>query len=137
MRRARLLALLCCARVGACNGDSASPLGEARIIIGFTPGGTFTARINGKTFSSAGGFPVTLTSLGNEYEISGSFTGGSLGLTFAASTSTGVQSGSLVSVEGPNPRILNCDVMYLASTNASQQFRLRFKSTATAALVCT
>src|SRR5262245_14237016 len=134
----KLSAVLMCTLLSACS-DPGSVLGEAHIIVGFTPaeGGSFTARINGQTFSSPGGWAVTLSSLGSTYEISGSFTGGSLGVTFAASTSTGVQTGSVVSVQGPSPNITGCGVIYVAPSTASQQFRIQFKSTAAASLVCT
>src|SRR5262245_57245723 len=135
----RLSAVLLCSLPGACASDPGSVLGEAHIIVGFTPaaGGSFTARINGKTFSSPGGFAVTLSSLGAIHELNGSFTGGSLGVTFAASTSTGVETGSVVSVQGPSPNISGCGVIYVAPSTASQQFRIQFKSTAAASLVCT
>jgi hypothetical protein len=68
--------------------------------------------------------------------VTGSFTGGSLGLTFAASTPTGVQSGSLLSLQGPVATMFTCGVQYASANTASQQFRLQFKVTATAELVC-
>ena len=139
MRGARVAAALFVVLVplSACE-ESTSPIGEAHVIVNFTPaeGGSFTAKLNGKTFTSAGWFAVNLKSLESTYDITGSFTGGSLHVRFAASTAAGVQSGSVVSVEGPAVVATECGLTYVPNAPGSYQFRIQFKATGTIGLVC-
>ena len=121
-----------------CWDDSSNVLGEAHVIIGFTPatGGSFSATVDGNRFTNAGGWPVNLTRLGHTYEVTGSFTGPSFTVEFATSTSTGVETGSISSAQGPNAIPYPCHITYAATGNGPHQFTVRFKTTATAARVC-
>src|SRR5687767_10878976 len=99
MSRLNVALLIALAPLAACAGD-ATTVGQAHVLIRFmpAPGGTFTANVNGKTFTSAGRFAIDLPSLGTTYEVTGSFTG-SLGVDFATTTAAGVQIGSVTSLE--------------------------------------
>ena len=112
--------------------------GEAHLIVRFTPSltGSFTARLDGRTYDDAGQVAINLADLGATYEITGSFTGGSLGIAFSTSTMSGVESGSITSVSGPSPSFTGCGINYFTTNSASQTYRMQFRLTGTTALVC-
>src|SRR5262245_9162619 len=102
--------------VSSCGGDELSAT-DARVTISFYPAsdGSYTATVNGKSFTGSGKFALSLPELGKTYELSGSFTGGSLGINFGTTTTSGVRAGSVTSVAGPNPAPYNCGVNYFAT----------------------
>jgi hypothetical protein len=137
--RPTVVALILTALVAtACSNDPSSTVGTAHIVIGFRPasGGSFSARFNGQTYTSAGGFAVRLSDLNRTYEISGTFTGNSFGVDFATSTMAGVRSGSVLSVEGPAAQLSACGIMYLPGSVVTREFRIQFQLTGTVGLVC-
>jgi hypothetical protein len=139
-RSATLTAVLFMALVPlyACGGDPTSLVGKAQVLVNFGPAenGSFTAQLNGQTFKSAGWFPMNQSSSGSTYEITGSFTGSSMRIRFSTSTAAGVQSGSVLSLQGPGPVVSDCELTYVPTTSGSHQFRVQFKVTGTIGLVC-
>ena len=118
-----------------CEGDSTT-VGEANVLIRFLPGtGSFTAKVNGKTFSSAGRFALDLPDLGKTYDVTGTFTS-SLTVDFATTTAAGVQTGSVVNMDGPVVISGPCSISYVASTGGTHQFRFQIKTTGSIGAVC-
>jgi hypothetical protein len=126
------------ASVFGCGDQGTSFIGEAHVIIRFTPaaGTTLNARVGNSTFTSGGQYSVTFDDLGSAREISGTFTGTGLTIYFSTSTTAGVQSGSVKAVSGPQPSVTNCSIAFLPGTAGTHEFRVQFKTTGTQGLVC-
>src|SRR5688500_7656561 len=136
MRRLNTALLIALLPLAACEEDSTT-VGEANVLIRFMPGasGSFTARVNGKTYTSAGRFALDLPDLGKTYDVTGTFTG-SLGVDFATTTAAGVRTGSVVNLEGPVVMLNPCGLTYVASTAGTQKFRFQVQTTGTYGIVC-
>jgi hypothetical protein len=105
-------------------GSSSVPIG-----VGFNiQGGTYSATLNGQTYSGAGPYQISLAP--GSYEITGTYSGGSLIVAFVSTLPSGggVQSGSARSLSGPAVVTQACGIGYAAQFG-SQPFRLRFTVT--------
>ena len=87
-------------------------------------GGSYSATLNGKTYTTAMGFTVSLNP--GTYEFAGTYSASNFIVALATlSGSGGVQTGSVQSLAGPSLMVTPCGVAYVGgSTN--QPFRLRF-----------
>jgi hypothetical protein len=142
MIRTRLVVvgLLISAALGASRcGGSTPPTAPSSsvptIVIAFV-GAPFTATVEGKTISADGQFTVALAP--GTHEISGSFTSGLLVIAFggAALGRGGVESGSLVSVDGAFPQVQQCGIGWGDFTKANRTFRVKFTVTANSLSAC-
>ncbi|MBI3491558.1 MAG: hypothetical protein HY047_07250 [Acidobacteria bacterium] len=107
------------------------------LIVAFTSvGGTYTASLNGQTYTASGGFTVNLP-IGTQ-QISGSFTGTGFGVGFTTIGGGGVQSGSLRSISGPSPQVSSCQILYfnLDTPNVQRTFQLQFQVTSNVGSAC-
>ncbi len=115
----------------ACWEDPASTVGRAHLVVAFNPleGASYTARLNGQTFSSPGQFSVQLESIDPAYEVSGSFNGAGIRIEFHTTTTAGVQAGSVTSLAGPVSQTFPCAITYVSTPAGAQQFRVQFRLT--------
>jgi hypothetical protein len=116
----------------ACGGGGGSPVSpsptttvsflEAFAVTGL---GTYSATLNGQTYTAQGGFSIGLPP--GTYELSGSYTGGTMIVGFASAplSQGGVQSGSVQSLAGSILAVTSCGATYSEGTG-TQAFRLRF-----------
>jgi hypothetical protein len=115
------------------------PSSPVNVTVVFTPvgdGSTFSAQLNGQSFSLPGQSIVSLPP--GTYQISGSFLGSGLGVGFQTlGSGGGVQSGSARSLAGPAPQVAPCGITYASPDKAaSQSFQLQFQITADAKAAC-
>lgn len=99
-------------------------------------GGSYTAQLNGQTYTASGGFTVNLP-VGTQ-EITGSFVGQGFGIGFSRIGGTGAESGSLRSLAGPAPDVSACQILYLNfdTPNTRRSFRMQFRVTSNANSAC-
>ncbi len=145
MNRA-LAALLVCLVTASCGGESPtapSPAPAPRassttgVLVVFTPiVGTYTAQLNGQTYTASGGFTVNLPV--GTHEVTGSFVGQGFGIGFSRIGGTGVESSSIRSLTGPAPDILPCQILYLNfdTPNTRRNFRMQFRVTSNSNSAC-
>jgi hypothetical protein len=117
----------------SCGGGSSSPTptnptpspsGVSFIVaISVGPSGTYSATLNGQTYTTQSGFQATLQP--GTYEISGSYAGGNLVVGFASLVGGGVQTGSVRSTAGTVLTSTSCGLAYAAGSGA-QTFRVQF-----------
>jgi hypothetical protein len=136
MKRFNAVLLVALLPLFGCDGDDGTTVGEANVLIRFLPGpGSFSAKVNGKTYSQAGRFALDLPDLGKTYDVTGTFTG-SLTMDFATTTAAGVMAGSVVNVEGPVVIVTPCGLSYVTTASGTQQFRFQIKTTGSIGAVC-
>ena len=139
----RLLAVLVLPVIFACGGDGSptSPGGSSiPFFVVFTPlsGTTFSATLNGQTYSASGLFTVSLPP--GAHEISGSFSASQFGITLGSTSPQlaggGVQSGSLQSLAGSVFVANPCRIIYNSESNNQGNFRVRFAVVANPNAAC-
>lgn len=115
--------------ITSCGGRSpTSPGGSSGIpflvAVGVSGGGTFSATLNHQTYTAGHGFQASLPS--GTYEMHGTYSGGTLIVGFASTTSTGggVQAGSVQAVSGVVLGVQPCGIAY--SEGGARDFRVRF-----------
>ena len=116
-----------------------SPSSSIDVTVVFTPvgdGSTFSAQIDGKTYTHPGQSLVSLPP--GTYEIVGAFSGSGLQVGFQTlGGGGGVQSGSPRSVAGPAPQVTSCQITYTSpDKTVSQAFQLQFQIAANAKSAC-
>lgn len=141
MMRSRDVAVVLFVLLAACssNGNksptSPTESGSPTVVVGFVPaGGTYTATLNNQTYTTTGGFVVTLSP--GTYEISGSFAAAGFGIGFGNVLGGGAESGSIRSLSGPGSSVTSCGVTYTSSGSGAQQFRMSFRVTTTVGSAC-
>lgn len=101
-------------------------------------GGTYTAQLNGQTYTARGSFTVSLPQ--GTAIIDGTFNGPAFAVAFLRlqPTGGGVLSGSVQSLAGPRPSVGQCRVIYdnFDTPNTSRNFRVQFTVTANVASAC-
>ena len=144
--RVKALALvLLCSVATACGGDDgSSPAapsgGGVPVTISFggaTTSATFSAQLNGQTYTALGLHSVTLPA--GTHVISGSYRGISFGVNFIrTSGGGGVQSGSVQSLSGTGAGVLPCGVSYtnLDTPTVERAFRVQFTVTSNTGSAC-
>lgn len=119
--------------IGCSGSDSNSPGGEpgdtdpVSVLVSMTAtgGGSFSATLAGKTYSSS---PEFIAVPAGTQELSGSFSGQSLRVSLGGFVGPGgIELSSAQSVEGPSPAVTQCSVTYTRGGAGSSTFRLQFK----------
>jgi hypothetical protein len=110
------------------------------VAVVFTPvgdGTTYTAQLNGQTYTRAGLSIVNLVP--GTYQMTGSFLGSGFTTGFQTTGNRGgVQSGSPRSLVGPSSLVASCGITYANSDarTVPQNFQLEFQVTADAGSAC-
>jgi hypothetical protein len=146
VRLSSVLALVSCVLVAACGGGdtggssnptspSNSGSGSVSFFVSFVapPDGSYTAQLNGQTYSSSGAFTVNLSP--GTYTIEGSHRGTAFAVGFRSLVQGGVQSGSVRSLAGTAPQTTACGVTY-GTANVSTAFRVQFTVTSSTTNAC-
>lgn len=130
MRVALLLgALVLSVSCGGGSGAPTAPGGSSSIqflvAIGVSAGGSYSATLNNQTYTAGNGFQASLAA--GTYEMSGTYTGGTLIVGFGSTSLTGggVQSGSVQSLSGVTLGVQPCGVIY-SEGGGTRSFRARF-----------
>jgi hypothetical protein len=132
---------------GSKSPTSPSGAGTISVAIGFQPatqGDTYTASLNGQTFSAYSAFLVQLSP--GTYKLTGSFVGSGIAIGFGGGVTTGkggVRSGSVRSLSGSEPETDQCAAYYFYSPallgtgpKVKQDFQLQFDVTSDAGSAC-
>jgi hypothetical protein len=123
--------------VSRCGGSSPTEpsKGQPQVFVALT-GAPFTATVEGQTITADRTITVPMTP--GIHEISGTFSSGVMIIAFAGASlgGGGVQSGSLVSVEGVSPLVQPCVAGWGDFTRVSRTFRLRFTVTTNSLAAC-
>lgn len=123
--------------VQGCSGLPTSP-SKVDVIVAFTSsGGTYSATLNGQTYSAEGGFPVSLSP--GTHTISGSFRASIFGIGFGSAVGGGgVLSGSPRSVTGSGAEVGSCQVSYsnFSTPGTTRTFSVTFQTTSSAGSAC-
>jgi len=121
---------LALALFGCSSGESTQPGIQARtpvtIVVTFSmpAGGSVTATMDGKTYNES---PQVVVVPAGVVEISGTFSGTSLGVSFGRFDDfAGVVENSLQSVVGPGPVTAKCGATFTRSGTGSSSFRIHF-----------
>jgi hypothetical protein len=97
------------------------------IVFGPPDDGSFTAQMDNRTYDS-GGASIARLSAGT-HQMTGSFRGSSLSISFATvDTAGGVRTGTVASLAGPLPQVSSCGVTYsnTATPTVQRDFQLQF-----------
>lgn len=145
-----LLTIALCISAVACGGSSSSPTAPTSPSNAITvyvyfqriysdPGESFTATLNGQTFTAYSVFTVQLPP--GTHQISGSFVGGGLGVGLGGGVLTpagGVLSGSVRSLSGPGVSTQPCSILYFPDniSTARRTFQVQFEVTRSVGSAC-
>lgn len=122
---ALVLSVSCGAGVGAPTAPGGSNSIDFLVAIGVSAGGSYSAALNNQTYTAGNGFQASLTA--GTYEMSGSYTGGTLIIGFGSTSflGGGVQVGSVQSLSGVTLAVQPCGVIY-SDGAGTRSFRVRF-----------
>ncbi len=133
-----------CSIVFACGGDGGSsptgPSGGVPVTVSFggaTTSATFSAQLNGQTYTALGLHNLTLPV--GTHVVSGSYRGISFGVNFIrVSQGGGVESSSVRSLAGADASVRPCGVSYsnIDTPTVERPFRVQFTVTSNAASAC-
>ena len=105
-----------------------------RVTFDVPSGGSVSATMDGKTYSES---PQVVVVPAGVVEISGTFSGTSLGVSFGRFDDfAGVEQNSLQSVVGPSPVTEKCGTTYTRSGTGSSSFRVHFTVSTGASSLC-
>ncbi len=123
--------------IARCGGSSPTEPSQSqpRVMVAFT-GAPFTATVEGRTISADGTFTIPMTP--GAHEIAGTYSSGLMIIAFGGASlgGGGVQSGSLVSVDGVFPLVQSCGIGWGDFTRVSRPFRVRFTVTTNGLAAC-
>jgi hypothetical protein len=117
-------------------GASTAPSkSQPQVFVALT-GAPFTATVEGRTITADGTFTIPMSP--GTHEIFGSFSSGQMIIVFGGASlgGGGVQSGSLVSVEGIAPLVQQCAAGWGDFSRSTRTFRVRFVVTTNGLAAC-